>query len=112
MPASVARHVSLLCVNTVLEPPEPWFRPVPQLATALVREAQAEIRSDHELAGHELTAIVKCAGCDDVIFSVDDGTFALVHLTWAKHPEPPPWPVTTLLAGFIALEIAVDNHQH
>ncbi len=112
MPASVARHVNLIRVNTVLQPPEPWFRPMPELAAVLVRKAQAEVGCDHELAAHELTAVVKCAGCDDLIFSVDDGSFALVHLTWAKHPEPPPWSATTRLCDFIALETAIDNHQH
>jgi len=47
-----------------------------------------------------------------VIFTVDDGAFALVHLTWAQHPEPDPWPETQRLGGFIALESAIDNHQH
>jgi hypothetical protein len=112
VPARVATHVNLVRVNPGLEPPEPWFRPDEQLATALVREARAEIGSDHELAGRELTAVVKCGSCDEVIFNVDDGTFALVHLTWARHPEPPPWPDTTRLGGFIALETAIDNHQH
>jgi hypothetical protein len=59
-----------------------------------------------------LTAVVNCAGCDSVIFKVDDGTFALVHLTWAQHPEPDPWPETQRLGGFIALESAIDSHQH
>jgi hypothetical protein len=56
--------------------------------------------------------VVKCASCDSVIFRVDDGSFALVHLTWAQHPEPDPWPDTQRLGGFIALESAIDNHQH
>jgi hypothetical protein len=74
--------------------------------------ARAEIGSDHELAGHELAAVVQCAGCDEVIFSVDDGAFAQVHLTWAQHPEPEPWPATQRLAGYLALEAAIGNHQH
>ena len=94
------------------EPPEPWFRPEPRQSAALVAEARAEIGTNHELAGHELTAVVKCAGCDEVIFSVDDGTFAQVHLTWAQHPEPEPWPTTQRLGGFLALETAIDNHKH
>jgi hypothetical protein len=95
-----------------LEPPEPWFRPQSQLAAALAAEACSEIGAAHELAGHELTAVVQCAGCDEVIFSVDDGTFARVHLSWAQHPEPEPWPATTRLRGFHALETAIDNHRH
>lgn len=93
-------------------PPEPWFRPEPRHSAALVAEARAEIGTGHELAGHELTAVVKCSCCDKTIFSVDDGTFALVHLTWAQHPEPKPWPATQRLGGFLALETAIDNHHH
>ena len=55
---------------------------------------------------------VKCGGCDAVIFSLDDGTFAQVHLTWAHHTEPGPWPATQRFGGFLALETAIDNHQH
>jgi hypothetical protein len=40
-----------------------------------------EIGPDHELAAHRLNAVARCAGCDDVIFSVNDGTFAIVALT-------------------------------
>jgi hypothetical protein len=95
-----------------LAPPEPWFRPEPRHSAALVAEAQAEIGASHELAGHELTAVVKCAGCDEVSLSVDDGTFAQVHPTWAQHPEPDPWPATHHLRGFLAMETAIDNHHH
>jgi hypothetical protein len=94
------------------ELPEPWFRPESRVRAALVAEALAEIAADHELAGHELTAVVTCAGCDEVIFRVDDGTFALVHLTWAHHPEPQPWPAIQRLDGFLARQAAIDNHQH
>jgi len=95
-----------------LELPEPWLRPEPQLGAALAAEARAEIGADHELAGHELAAVIKCAGCDDVIFSVDDGTFAQVHLTWAQHPEPRPWPATQRHRGLRALKRAINSHQH
>jgi hypothetical protein len=71
-----------------------------------------EIGSAHELAGHELAAVVKCAGCDEVIFNVDDDTFAQVHLIWAQHPEPEPWPRTRRLRGYPALKTPMDNHQH
>jgi hypothetical protein len=92
--------------------PEPWFRPEPRQAAALVAEARAEIGVGHELAGHELTAVVKCGGCDEVIFSIDDRTFAQVHLTWSHHRENEPWPATQRLGGFLALETVIDNHQH
>jgi hypothetical protein len=95
-----------------LQAPEPWYRPQPQLAAVLAAEAQAEVGPEHELAGRQLAAVVRCGGCDEVIFSVDDGTFAQIHLTWARHPEPEPLPATLRLGGFLALEIAIDNHRH
>ena len=67
---------------------EPWFRPEPGRTAGLERELAAEIGPGHELSGHRLTAIAKCGGCDTVAFQVDDGTFAIVHLTWGRHPEP------------------------
>ena len=101
-----------MSVHPQLEPSEPWFKPQPRHGAALAAEARAEIGPGHELAGHELTAVAKCAGCDEVIFSVDDATFAQVHLTWAQHPEPEPWPATQRLGDLLALETAIDNHQH
>lgn len=92
--------------------PEPWLRPDPGRAAGLEREVAAEIGPGHELSGHRLTAIAKCGGCDSVAFQVDDGTFAIVHLTWGRHPEPAPWPSTQRLGGYVALETVVDAHQH
>lgn len=95
-----------------LETSGPWFRPAPQLAAALAAEAQAEIGRHHALAGHQLTAVAKCAGCDEVIFVVDDGTFAQVQLTWAQYPEREPRPATQHLGSVAALSTAISNHQH
>ncbi len=49
-------------------------------AARLKREAPAEIVPAHELAGHVLTAITARSGCDHLVFRLDDGTFAVVHL--------------------------------
>jgi len=95
-----------------LQPPEPWFRPDPSQAARLEREAAAEIGPGHELAGHTLTAITACSGCDRVIFQVDDGTFAIVHLTWTTRHEPDPWPATQRPGGYIALELLINDHSH
>ena len=32
--------------------------------------------------------------CDDVAFRVDDGTYAIAHLTWTSRQEPAPYPGT------------------
>ena len=99
-------------ISSELSPQEPWYRPDDAQADGLLREAFREIGPDHELSGNRLRAIAKCAGCDDVIFGLDDGTFAIVHLTWTGRPESPPWPSTRRLGSFTALELAADQHGH
>jgi hypothetical protein len=91
---------------------EPWFRLEGEHARALEREAATEIAAGHELHGLGLTAVAKCEGCDSVVFRASDDTFAIVHLSWIRKPETPPWPHTTRLVGFIAVEIAMDQHEH
>ena len=76
--------------------PEPWHLPRPPQAAGLEHEASLEVGPGHELAGHTLTAIAKYAACDEVLFQLEDATYAVLHLTWAQHPEPSPWPSTRL----------------
>jgi hypothetical protein len=94
------------------QPPAPWFRPGPGQAARLEQEALAEIGPGHELTGHSLTAIAACSGCDRVAVRLDDGTFAIIHLTWTSRQERHPWPATQQAGGYIALETLIDNHQH
>ena len=90
---------------------QPWYRPNRAEAKRLETEARKEIARGHELFGVGLTAIARCSGCDDVVFRCDDGTFAVVHFSYVHH-ERPPWPGTTRLGSFIALEMAMDQHEH
>ena len=91
---------------------DPWFRLVGASARASEQEATTEIADGHELHGLALTAVAKCEVCDSVVFRGADDTFAIVHLTWTARPETPPWPRTTRLGGFIAVETAMDQHEH
>jgi hypothetical protein len=91
--------------------PEPWSRLEPGQATGLEREAAREIGPGHELSGHRLTAIARCGGCDDVAFRVDDGTFAIVHLTYTRRRRQDaadPW--TQRLGSYIELVTAIEAH--
>jgi len=90
---------------------EPWLRPTDAEASRLEVEAQAEFSEGHELFGVGLTAIARCAGCDDVAFRCADDTFAIVHLSYTHHDRPP-WPDTMRFGSFIALELAMDQHAH
>ena len=91
---------------------EPWFRLEGESAQTFEQEAATEIAAGHELHGLALAAVAKCDGCDSVVFRASDGTFAIVHLSWIRNPEAPPWPRTTRLGGFIAVEMAMDQHEH
>jgi hypothetical protein len=53
---------------------------------------------------------VRLAGA--VVFRASDGTFAIVHLSWIRKANSPPWPQTTRHGGFIAVELAMDQHEH
>jgi len=64
---------------------EPWGEPDAEAAAGLRNEALREIKPGHELHGVGLTCIALCGGCDDVVFRCEDGSFAVVHLTW--HPS-------------------------
>jgi len=81
-------------------------------ARRFVDEAIAEIDAGHELAGLDLTAVSKCPGCDDVLYRLGDESFAIVHLTWSGNREQPPWPQATKLGGFVAVDLAIAQHEH
>lgn len=93
---------------------EPWFAVLPGTADELEAEALGEIGPDHQLFGLGLRAIARCEGCDNVIFEVSDGSWALVHLTWARtRPEPAPWPSTERQPTLAMLRVDVmDDHEH
>jgi hypothetical protein len=102
-----------MAMSAPLEPPRPWLRLAPERAAQLAREAIAEIGPGHELHGHALVAVAACGSCDDVLFRVDDESWAIVHLTWtAKKPDTPPWPHAERFGGYIAMEMALDQHSH
>ena len=90
--------------------PEPWFAPGAAQAAALEREASTEIGPGHPLSGHALSVIAACPACDSAAFQVDDGTFAIVHLTWARHEEAPPWPSAETAPDDRTLEAAAGKH--
>jgi hypothetical protein len=98
---------------------EPWW-PVattPDLAAAYERELAAELGDGHPLYGVPLAAFGKHDGSDDVLFRLLDesGRVAVIHLTWARHPEPPPWPGFELfssLEAFAAGRMRPDHEQY
>jgi hypothetical protein len=89
----------------------------PDLAAGYEREMQAELGAGHPLFGVPVAAVGKHDGADDVLFRVLDGSgrVAVVHLTWARHPEPPPWPATEFFPGieaFAEQRMSPDRDEH
>jgi hypothetical protein len=93
-------------------PLENWHTVTVEVAERLTAELQREIAPGHVLAGRRATVVRRCSGCDDVLFRMDDDVFAVVHLTWSRKREGPPWPRTVVLPTFVALESFVDSHEH
>src|SRR5579864_9638309 len=79
---------------------EPWRALPPERAESLLREVQIELSPGHPLYGADLTAIAVSRLADDVLFLLDDGRVAGVHLTWCRGAEQNPCPSHRIYASF------------
>jgi hypothetical protein len=80
----------------------PWC-PVEALVeqSGLLKQLQRELPTGHILKGEHVTAIGRREDCDDVLFALEDGRVAVVHLTWSDKTGPDtdfPW--TRMFASF------------
>lgn len=93
--------------------PEPWVVAPADIRPSLETELRAEVADGHPLSGETVTAIARCQTCDDVVFSVEGDHpiwFALVHLTWRRSRELPPWPITEQLELPLAQSLRAHTH--
>jgi hypothetical protein len=92
--------------------PSPWELVPAEQREALEAELTAEVAEGHPLFGAEVTAIARCGGCDEVVFSVDvePVRFVSVHLTWRGGSEQPPWPWTEDVR--LPLSRSLTRHGH
>jgi hypothetical protein len=82
---------------------EPW-RPITQAdeCAALEAELRAELGSKHPLFGLSAIAIGRRDDQDDVVFALDDGRIAEVHLTWRRSREmDPSYPQTAIYPSLV-----------
>ena len=80
---------------------KPWI--VPSDNDALVSEFLREVRPDGILYQIKIVALAMRCDCDDVLFSIDDGTgrVAVVHLTWSgKQDSNKGWPETIIFESY------------
>ncbi|MGW5128431.1 hypothetical protein ACWEQ7_31205 [Streptomyces sp. NPDC004069] len=91
--------------------PAPWWVPDGGMHSFEL-ELHRELPQGHPLHGVKATAVARCEGCDDVLFSVPDRPFpwAVVHLTWTGREERAPWPMTTPLASLAELLTEWADH--
>ena len=77
-------------------------------ANALAAELEREVAPGHPLHGQAWRVIARALANDDIV--VEQGEeVAVVHLTWARKPEQPPWPMTTWMASVDELESYVES---
>lgn len=68
-------------------------------AATLNAELLREIGPGHVLHGVELHVIARATPQDDVIVQTTDGQVAMVHMTWSRRREAPPWPTTETVSS-------------
>ena len=90
--------------------PDPWWRPDEAARKSLLTEVLAEVAPGHPLYDRVTDAPNRCGACDEVLVTVGDGSFAMVHLTWSGHAEIPPYPRSSDTGGFVATEVAQTVH--
>lgn len=80
----------------------------------LFAELQVEVDPTHPLKGLAATAVARRQDNDDVLFSLADGRFAVVHLTWIGKQERSPFPWTDLYAtaeAFVQSRMTFDHRE-
>ena len=82
------------------------FDDADSINAALVNELKKELAPDHQLFGCTATAIARANPNDDVLFKLEGGRAAIVHLTWKGSSERTPWPATTI---FTSLDEAMKS---
>ncbi|MEO9138771.1 MAG: hypothetical protein ABI345_06845 [Jatrophihabitans sp.] len=70
----------------------------PELATQLADELRLEVGPGHRLFGLNWVVVARALPQDDVVVVVGDEVL-LVHLTWTRDVELPPWPQSNPLSS-------------
>ncbi len=76
------------CIRSAPRLPLPWKWLV--VGERLVEELQTEVGPGHVLHDRRVTALAHRNGCEDVLYMVEDTSFAVVRLTWLLVQETDP----------------------
>ncbi len=66
----------------------PWQPHKAESLQGVLSELQRELAPAHILFGLKVTPIALGYDGDDVLFELEDGRYAVVHLTWSCKTEP------------------------
>jgi hypothetical protein len=98
-------------LDTTKALPKPWFWTEQDFEDQLKRE----VGSNHILYEMAATTIARRQDSDDVAFGLENGKYAVVHLTWSNHfHKDPRWPVTEIFDNWESLyrnRILVDEKE-
>ena len=82
------------------------LRTDPVRADGLARELVAELSSGYPLLGQALTIVAQARPQDEVVVTTDSAVY-LVHLTWTRRPERPPYPIALAFRSAAEFEDAI-----
>lgn len=82
--------------------PPDWFEMQEAQAIGFEDELRRECVPGHVLHGLEVRAVATADWSDDALFELEDGRWALVHLTWKTETDPK-WPATAIYPDFEAV---------
>ena len=89
---------------------DPWDDIDEATARTLEHELRLELPAAHPLAGTSAIAIARRQDRDDVLFELDDGGFAVVHLTLKRASETDArWPRATIFRSRAALDAQLQQ---
>ena len=93
---------------------EPWATIDSTVRGALENELRLELPEGHVLAGQQVRAVAGRHDRDDVLLSLPENRWAIVHLTWKSVRERDPhWPTTELLRSDqeLAARLRADSSE-
>jgi hypothetical protein len=93
--------------------PRPWFdlRRLERAQEAMAAELDRELAPGHPLHGQPAQALAKCGHCDSVLFALPGDGLAIVHLTWTRKSESPPFPHADVMTEWATALAAMARHQ-
>jgi hypothetical protein len=82
-----------------------------EMRAVVLAELRTEIRRRHVLYGKVVQVEAFFEPSDDVVVRLVDGTFALVHPTWSRRREVPPFPTAQRLGSASSASAALAEWE-